>query len=212
MVLSRVFKLSGVMVLTIAGVAIAGDNRVTIHTRHRVMESQVTHHNLNTHGSGLASVIQRRVVDPDVVVGAALSRQPVHDHLIEVQVGHTTVYLDPSRDYARQHRNVTLTHRNYIAAAIQKHQSLTCGGVKLIRGIDHTRQMRSRVIFPKMILLPRPDLAGPNSDLTRSGRSGPQCIRNGTIQHHDLGNWSRLLEDSCQSKFDRSPLKLVSPD
>ena len=166
--LYRVFKLSSVMILVISGTVIAGDNRVRIFTRDGVIRQQVTSHALNTNGSSLVSVTQRGVVDPAVVVDAALSRQPVHEHLIEVQVGHTTVYLDPSRDYTRQRRNATMTQNNYITAAIQKHQRLTRCGVKLIRGADHAARVKSRKVYPRMILLPRPDLGWPKSSPKRT--------------------------------------------
>lgn len=45
------------------------------------------------------SVIKRPVLVPDATVSRAISETPVHPHLIEVRVNHTTVYLDPEKDY-----------------------------------------------------------------------------------------------------------------
>lgn len=49
-------------------------------------------------------VVSRSVTEPSAVINRALSEQPVHPHLIEVRLVHTTVHLDPEKNYERSGR------------------------------------------------------------------------------------------------------------
>ena len=153
----RTLKLGSLIVLAVAGVATAGDNRATVLTRNSVLTPQITSHPVITNGSSLVSMTQREVVEPRAVVNRYLSNQPVHPHLIEVQVAHTTVYLDPSVDYLRQHRHSTMTERNYITAALQQYQSRTRSRARVIHARRYRPSKRAAGAHPEMILLPRPD-------------------------------------------------------
>lgn len=101
-------------------------------------EATVMSHQVSSNASGLIAVVLRPVVAPSAVVSAELSDQPVHGHLIEVQVAHTQVYLDPRVDYLRQHPDSRMPN-NYITAALHRHHSLTKSGARIVVGLQSPR-------------------------------------------------------------------------
>ncbi len=170
--LRRAYYLSILPLLAASSIAAAGHNTVITVTRDTVRKPQVTSHALSSNGSGLVTVTQRDTVAPAAVVKATLSRQPVHPHLVEVQVGHTTIFLDPSTDPTRQHRYAHMTQPNYLTAALQRHEAITRGKVTSTYGRVY-RANKHRMVYPRMIFLPRPQLGKPAPRVTPKGAPMP---------------------------------------
>ena len=112
-------------------------------------------------------VITQQVAVLATTVSCALGDQPVHPHLIEVQVVNTTIWLDLKKDYIRQgHYKIDENH--FIPAAQRLARSLRAGHAYTIWGSQRQVQERSKTIHPHMILmkpkfrhLPQPRQAPP---------------------------------------------------
>lgn len=137
--------------LAMASVVMAGQARVV--TRYSAGSTVPKVLRANTDSTRLVKVVQRQVVQPAAVVSAALSDQPVHAHLVEVQVGHTEIFIDPRVDHLRQSPHTTM-QRSFITAALQRHHRETRSHATTVHG-RQARPMK-RMIRPRMIIL-RPD-------------------------------------------------------
>ncbi len=99
-----------------------------------------------------AQAITRHVVDSASVVSRELSDQPVHPHLIEVQVVNVTVWLDPEKDYIRQ-GFYKIDENHHIPAAQRLAWSLRAPRARTYWGSNSGTYDSQRTIRPFMILM-----------------------------------------------------------
>ena len=100
----------------------------------------------------IARMVTRHVADPNASVSRELSEQPVHPHLIEVQVVNTTIWLDPEKDYIRQ-GFYKIDENHHIPAAQRLARSLRAPGARTYWGSHAGTHDSARTIRPFMILM-----------------------------------------------------------
>ncbi len=102
--------------------------------------------------SRTARVVTRHVVDRAALVSRDLSEQPVHPHLIEVQVVNTTIWLDPDKDYIRQ-GFYNIDENQHVPAAQRLALSLRAPRARTYWGSRSRAYDSQHTIRPFMILM-----------------------------------------------------------
>ena len=98
-------------------------------------------------------VVRRGVADPAAVVSREVAEQPVHEHLVEVRMINTTVWLDPQKQYIRRGSHYKIDHNHSIPAAARLARSLLAGQAHTVWGSGHLSEPAPQVFQPQMILL-----------------------------------------------------------
>jgi hypothetical protein len=105
-----------------------------------------------------AAIVVRPITHPAATVSRELSEQPVRPHMIEVRVGQTTTFLDPTANY-RGSRPGSLDEGHWILRSQKKAAEVQ--GTRVVYGRDHAKPtVKADPIRPSMILL-RPGLKAP---------------------------------------------------
>jgi len=121
---------------------IVRNDQLTRPVTHRFNENSVLH----------LGVVQRPVTQSAALVSRALSDQPVHEYLVEVNVVNTTIYLDPQKDYYRQGQ-YRIGEDHHILRALRLHAALTARPARVIRHTPSGQSARETDgIEPVMII------------------------------------------------------------
>jgi len=177
--LVRMWSLGVAVALTVGLAANADSGKARIvshHAGHRDYHPAVhvagyPHHEqvhyLHNAGRRANAVVTRRVVDPGVTVSRSLSEQPVHPHLVEVQVGVTTIYLDPHKEYYRQNE-YPIDENHTIMRALRLHDAFHANRARIIR--HHPRHHRHAKMADARI---QPGQAHSPVDSTKHDKNAP---------------------------------------
>ena len=105
-------------------------------------------------------LVERAVTNSAAVVSRELAEQPVHEHLVEVRVVHTTIYLDPEKNYIRQNQ-YRIDEDHHILKALRLHAALSAKPARVIRNeaagemTDETATITPVLIIDKKDLPPK---------------------------------------------------------
>lgn len=157
----------------LAAIASADNHGVQVVTRASGMHSDqvVMHPVVSTPASHVEHVVTRSVVEPAAVVSRGLAMQPVHPHLIEVKIDHSTIYLDPQVDYLRQDR-YSIMPKNYLTMALQRHSKMAASMNRIVRNPLAHGMQREVQVQPRMIIL-KPDYLKRQHQEDAGGKKGP---------------------------------------
>ena len=106
-----------------------------------------------------ARLVSRPIVARDAVISRGLSEQPVHEHLVEVQMVNTTIYIDPDATYSSL-GNGGLDADHSIVRAQRLYKALhTASSAYIVRSPMAEQAVSVKGITPRAIMhmpIPRP--------------------------------------------------------
>ena len=109
-------------------------------------------------------VVLRSVTQPAAVISRALSEQPVHPHLIEGRFVHTTVYLDPEKNYERTGRVGRRNPNEKLLRAQRLWKYLNARKAHVVYGRGHRPAVAS-AIEPYMIIMKPKERRAPKHNM-----------------------------------------------
>lgn len=124
------------------GDAVAGPS-VTV-VRGEALRDTTAHTLVHRRGTA----IERRTAEPAATIGQPLSQRPLHPGVYEVRIVHTTLWLDPDKNYI-QNMRCRFDHNHAIPAAQRLACSLRQRGAYTVRG-------RAEIAIPRSVTPIRP--------------------------------------------------------
>jgi len=124
------------------------------------------------------SVIQRPIYDAALIVSREIYEQPVHPHLIEVNLVDTKVYLDPEKNIQFRDRGGRFDDNLSLVRAQRLGRALMHDGTAFIVRRPETRSMAQEhtdTVRPRMIIM-KPDFIKPVPKQQKPDEAQPKQV------------------------------------